>query len=85
MSLRREPTYLSRSTWWALKIIADSWSDETHKVTADELADKFLSELINERYPSIVKFQKEVGKLERDIIKTLYGNTDKANTDPAEA
>jgi len=68
LSIRREPTYLSTDTWQCLWIIAQS-----KDISPDQLADDLLSRLLIEKYPSVIKYQNEVQKLRRDIIKSIAG------------
>ncbi len=71
MSIRRDPIYLSYGTWRALRLIAKAKSEESNIVTADQLADEFLSAIITQKYPQLFEHQKHVAKLERELIKTL--------------
>ncbi len=71
MSIRRDPIYLSYGTWRALKLIGKARSEEGNIVTADQLADEFLQVVIKEKYPQLTDHQKQIDKLERDLIKTL--------------
>jgi hypothetical protein len=81
MPIRREPTYLSREVWRALYLVAQARSTKLddqglHKITtADEMADDLLRELITEKYPQLLEHQKAVAKLEKEVIKTLGGDS----------
>ncbi len=71
MSIRRDPIYLSYGVWRSLRLIAKAKSEESNIVTADQLADEFLSAVITEKYPQLFEHQKQIDKLERELIKTL--------------
>jgi hypothetical protein len=73
MSIRREPTYLSTEVWRALRLLAKSKHDPniSRVVTADEVADRMLADLIEKDYPQLFEHQKQVEKLERELINTL--------------
>jgi hypothetical protein len=76
MSIRREPTYLSREVWRWLWLIAKAKSpagvgDGDRMTTADQMADEILRSHITEKFPQLLAFQKEVEKREREVIKTL--------------
>jgi hypothetical protein len=77
MNLRRDPTYLSSEVWRALWVIAKSRGKRTDAqgyevlTTPDEVADDFLRELIKEKYPQILEYQKQVTKLEKALIETI--------------
>lgn len=66
MSLRREPTYLSTETWRALWLIA-----KAKECTADEVADRYLAEIISQKHPELIQHRTQVNKLEREIIAKL--------------
>jgi hypothetical protein len=70
--IRREPTYLSTDVWRCLWLLAKTRSPAEGQVaTADEVADQILRETITERYPQLFEHQKQVAKMEKDLIKTL--------------
>ena len=71
MSIRRDPIYLSYDVWRELRLLAKAQTDEGNIVTADQVADDMLRQVLTERYPQLQKHQKDVAKLERDLIKTL--------------
>jgi hypothetical protein len=72
--VRREPFYLSYPVWRALRLLAKAQSDEVHQISADQLADEMLADLIAEKYPQLVQHMRAADKLEREVIKTLGGN-----------
>ncbi len=73
MSIRREPTYLTYEVYAALRLLAKARSTEMESgtVTADGLANEMLRAHIAENYPQLFEHQKNVEKLEREMIKTL--------------
>ncbi|HZZ98609.1 MAG TPA: hypothetical protein VFG51_01620 [Candidatus Saccharimonadia bacterium] len=79
MSIRRDPILLSYDTWRWLRLLAKSESspEDGRIMTPDEMADNLLRQVIKERYPQLIEFQKEIDKAEKQIIKTLndYPNT----------
>ena len=75
MSIRREPTYLSKEVWWACWMIAKTKVSENGNImTADEMADTLLREVIEERFPKLVKYQKRIAKVEANLLKILKMN-----------
>jgi hypothetical protein len=71
MTIRREPTYLSTEVWRALWILAKAASSESKTLTVDEIADNVLRKAIMATNPQVFKHQKQVEKLESELIKTL--------------
>jgi hypothetical protein len=71
MGIRREPTYLSYEVYRSLRLLAKARTDEGHIITADQLADEMLSEVLNAKYPQLQELQKQVAKLEKETIKSL--------------
>ena len=71
MSIRRDPVYLSYDVWRALRLLAKSKSEpaENRILTVDQLADQMLSEIIVEKYPQIIEHQKQIDKLEKELLK----------------
>ena len=63
----KKTIYVSLSVWRALHLIAKAFG-----TTADQLADETLDVLIQEKYPSVVKYLAEDLKLQKDIIKELH-------------
>jgi hypothetical protein len=71
MAIRRDPIFLTYSVWRGLKLLAKARTDEGHIITADQLADEMLADVLNSRYPQLAELQKQVSKLEKDLLKTL--------------
>jgi hypothetical protein len=71
MSIRRDPIYLSYDVWRELRLLAKAQTDEGNIVSADQVADEMLRQMISEKYPQLGEHQKKVGKMERELIKTL--------------
>jgi hypothetical protein len=46
-------------------------SEEGSISTPDELADTILREALTEKYPQLFEHQKQVSKMEKELIKTL--------------
>ena len=71
--IRREPTYLSTDVWRALHTISKAKVPrESYEVpTVDKVADDMLRQIITEKYPQLFEHQKQVAKLEAELIKTL--------------
>jgi hypothetical protein len=75
MSIRRDPIYLSSEIWRALWILAKSKSPKEGErlMTADEMADEMLREAIKLHFPQLLEHQKQVAKMETDLVKSLGG------------
>ena len=73
MSIRREPTYLSTEVFKACLLLAKFRTDDVHNMTADEVADTILRDAIEDQWPQVFEFQKQVAKQERELIKQLGG------------
>lgn len=74
MSFRRDPTYLSYDVWRALHLItkANQIADIPGKsMTVESLVDEILRREITEKYPQVFAHQKQIDKLEKELIKTL--------------
>jgi hypothetical protein len=71
MNFRKDPIFLSYPVWRGLKLLAKARTDEGHIITADQLADEMLAEVLNAKYPQLQELQKQVSKLEKDLLKTL--------------
>jgi hypothetical protein len=73
MTIRSEPIYLSREVCRALWLLAQAKAPiaEDHHVTADEMADYLLRQLIKDKYPQLFDHQKQIDKLEQELIKNL--------------
>jgi hypothetical protein len=73
MSIRREPTYLSREVWRSLWLIAKSkgQSEVQAPVTADEMADQLLHAVIKSKYPQLLEHQRAIDRMEKELLKTL--------------
>lgn len=73
MSIRRDPIYVSLEVWRWLRLIAKSEGapEEGRIVTADEIADHILRQSIREQHPQLAEHQKEIDKLEKQLIETL--------------
>jgi hypothetical protein len=74
MSIRRDPIYLEYDTWRELRLLAKAQTDEGNIVTADQVANDMLRKALTDSYPQLQEHQKQVAKLERELIKTLGGN-----------
>jgi len=73
MSIRREPTYLSTDVWRACWMLSKAQPDLPGKpsVTPDSIADGLLRDVISEQYPQLFEHQKQVAKMETELLKTL--------------
>lgn len=75
MSIRRDPIYVSYEVWRALRLLAKAKQEPAVSgreiVTADQLADEMLAEVLVERYPKITEHLKQVDRMERELAKTL--------------
>ena len=73
--IRREPTYLSTDVWRALWLLSKAMDDDSaefaRKVTPDSVADDILRETLKTKYPQLFEHQKQVAKLESELLKTL--------------
>lgn len=73
MAIRRDPIYLSsevyRALWLVSKINRSQGKDEI--ITPDEVADLMLRKSIAENYPAVFEHQKNVEKLEKELLKSL--------------
>ena len=77
MSIRRDPVYLSYDVWRELRLLAKAQTDEGNIVTADQVADTLLRSVLTERYPQLRDHEKEVAKMERELLKRLNENPGK--------
>lgn len=68
ITIRSEGIYISSDTWRYLRAISAADPD---KHTKDQIADELLKEIIESKYPSVVKFTTEIRKLEDDMKKEL--------------
>jgi hypothetical protein len=81
MMIRPNPIYLSVEVYRALRLLAKAKGTTTddqglgHITTADQMADELLRELLKEKYPLIAEHQRQVDKLEKELIKKLGGRT----------
>lgn len=73
MGIRRDPIFLSYDVWRELRLIAKAQTDEGNIVTADAVADTMLRQVLTERYPQLRDHEKQVAKMEKELIKTLGG------------
>ena len=71
MSIRREPTYLSTDVWRAFMVLARSRSSEGKTITVDQVVDEVLRTLVEKEFPQLFEHQKQVAKLELELLKTL--------------
>ena len=74
MAIRRDPIFLEYDVWRELRLVAKAQTDEGNIVTADQVANDLLRVVLTERWPQLQQHQKEVAKLEKQLIKTLGGN-----------
>ena len=74
MSIRRDPIYLSYDVWRELRLLAKAQTDEGNIATADGVADTMLRQVLTEKYPQLREHEKQVAKMEKELIKTLGGN-----------
>ncbi len=65
---RAASIYISSATRRSLKMIARG---EGVEKTVDEVADRLLSSVINERYPALVTLQKKIEELEKETLATF--------------
>ena len=79
MSIRRDPIYVSIEVWRWLRLLAKSESipEENRIMTADEIADTLLRQAIREQHPQLSAHQKEIDKLEKQLIETLRNDTNR--------
>lgn len=71
MSIRRDPIYLEYDVWRELRLIAKAQTGEGNIVTADQVANDLLRVTLTERWPQLLEHQKQVAKMERQLIKQL--------------
>jgi hypothetical protein len=76
---RREQLWISLDVCRSLWILAKTRGHRTDEqgfanaITADELADEMLRDVIKERFPQLSEHRKAVAKLEKELIQTLGG------------
>ena len=77
MNIRRDPIYVSVEVWRWLRLLAKSESipEENRIMTADEIADQILRQAIREQHPQLPEHQKEIDKLEKQLIETLRNDS----------
>ena len=71
MAIRKDPIFLTYGVWRGLRLLAKARTEEGHIITADQLADEILSDVLNTKYPELQELQKQIEKLEKQTIKTL--------------
>lgn len=71
--IRSNPIYLSVEVWRWLRLLskAEAIPEENRIVTADEIADTILRQAIREQHPTLMEHQKQIDKLEKDLIEEL--------------
>ena len=43
------------------------WTVERH-ITADELGDRIINQVIEEKYPLVLEFEREISRVEREMV-----------------
>jgi hypothetical protein len=71
VAIRRDPIFLEYDVWRELRLVAKAQTDEGNVVTADQVANDLLRVVLTERWPQLQAHQKQVAKLEKELIKTL--------------
>ena len=77
MNLRREPTYLSTDVWRACYLLAKFRSGKlddqglARSTSPDEIAVELLRGALKEKYPQLLDHQRQVEKMETEMLKTL--------------
>jgi hypothetical protein len=71
MPIRRDPIYLSYETWRELRLLAKAQTSDGNIMTADQVADEILRQVLTERYPELRQHENEVAKMEKELIKKL--------------
>lgn len=66
-AFRSSYLYVQRRTRRRLHLIAGVGSGKT----ADEVADNLLNEIIESKYPSVIRAEKEIAKLENALAEEL--------------
>ncbi len=74
--IRNNAIYLSYEVWKWLRLLAKA---ETNKrgggpngpITPDEIADQVLRQAIREQHPQLADHQKQIDKLEKQLIEAL--------------
>jgi hypothetical protein len=69
--IRRDPIYLSYETWRELRLLAKAQTSDGNIMTADQVADEILRQVLTERYPELRQHENEVAKMEKELIKKL--------------
>jgi hypothetical protein len=64
----KKPIYVSTYVYRALWLLAKSNEEQD---TPDKVADAILRDQIAECYPAILEHQKQIAKLEAELLKTL--------------
>lgn len=64
----KKPIYVSTTVYRALWLLAKANEEQD---TPDKVADAILHDEIKERYPAILEHQKQIAKLETELIKNL--------------
>jgi hypothetical protein len=68
---RPNSIYVSYEVRKALWLIAKSGDAKGQKLTADEIADRILSNNIKENHPQILEHLRDIQKMEKELLKTL--------------
>ncbi len=83
MIIRNNPIYLSYEVWKWLRLLAKAETNERSggtngPITPDEIADHILRQAIREQHPQLSEHQKQIDKLEKQLIEELQ----QESTDP---
>ena len=76
--VRSSYIYVQPKTRRRLHLLASA----THATTPDEIADNLLNEIIESKYPAVLKVEKEIRKIESDLAGLLAKGT---NDSPSNA
>jgi hypothetical protein len=67
----KKQLFVSKSVFRALWLLGKSKSTDIAKITADELADGYLRAMISSEHPQLFEHQKQIDKMEKELLKTL--------------
>ena len=75
MNIRHTPIHVTNDVWRALYLLAKAKTPGPGEggriVSVDIMADDLLQIAIKEKYPQLFEHQKQVAKLEAELIETL--------------
>ncbi len=87
MTIRPNPIYVSYEVWKWLRLLAKAETNErgggmNGPITPDEIADQILRQAIREQHPQLSDHQKQIDKLEKQLVEALQQGKINDNPNP---